>query len=230
VASPQATDTAARAGRNERKAMNRRNLISAAAALAIGPAIAAVQAQDAAAPDEFIRKLSNEVLEAIKADKAIQAGDTLRIRTLVDARVMPQVNFERMTAMSVGPQWRSATPEQKKRMLEEFKTLLINTYSGALSQVKNQSVLVKPLRGGVGGDQVVVRTEVRGNGEPVQLDYRMEKNDGSWKIYDVNIAGFWIVEAYRGQFAKDLSSGGIEALINRLAEKNRSGGSGGQKS
>jgi phospholipid transport system substrate-binding protein len=202
--------------------MQRRTLIATWAGLAAGLATAGARAE-AAAPDEFIRKLSNDVLEAIKADKAIQSGDTARIRSLVDTKVMPHVDFERMTSMSVGPQWRSATPEQKKRMFEEFKTLLINTYSGALTQVKNQSITVKPLRGGVSGDEVAVRSEVRGNGEPMQLDYRLEKAGDGWKIYDVNVGGFWIVEAYKGQFAKDLSSGGIDALINRLAEKNKAG-------
>lgn len=162
------------------------------------------------------------MIDAVKADKAIQAGDVGRIRALVDAKVMPHVNFQRMTAMSVGPQWRSATPEQQKRMLEEFKTLMVNTYSGALTQVKDQSVQVKPLRGTPAPDgDLVVRTEVRGKGEPIQLDYRLEKAGEAWKIYDVNVGGFWVVEAYKGQFAKDLSTGGLDALITRLAEKNK---------
>jgi phospholipid transport system substrate-binding protein len=160
------------------------------------------------------------VIDAVKADKAIQAGDVSRIRTLVDQKVMPHVNFQRMTSMSVGPQWRSATPEQQKRMLEEFKTLMINTYSGALTQVKDQTVAVKPMRGSGEGDSVV-RTEVRGRGEPIQLDYRVEKAGDSWKIYDVNVGGFWLIEAYKGQFAKDLSAGGMDALITRLTEKNK---------
>ena len=136
---------------------------------------------------------------------------------------MPYVNFQRMTASSVGPQWRSATPEQQKRMFEEFKTLMVNTYSGALTQVKDQAVVVKPLRAGAAEQSdLVVRTEVKGQGDPIQLDYRLEKAGDGWKIYDVNVGGFWLVEAYRGQFAKDLSAGGMEALIKRLAEKNKS--------
>ncbi|MBI3367531.1 MAG: ABC transporter substrate-binding protein [Burkholderiales bacterium] len=175
---------------------------------------------EAVAADAFVRQLSEDVVNAVKGDKAIQAGDVGRIRTLVDSKVMPHLNFERMTAMSVGPQWRSAAPEQKKRMLEEFKTLMVNTYSGALTQVKDQAINVKPLRAAA-GDELVVRTEVRGKGEPIQLDYRLEKAGDGWKIYDVNVGGFWVVEAYKGQFAKDLSSGGIDALIARLAEKNK---------
>lgn len=204
--------------------MFRRDVLSALGGIAATLSVvgwAPAARAEAQAADEFVRKLSTEVIDAVKADKAIQAGDVPRIRSLVDAKVMPHVNFERMTSRSVGPQWRSATPEQKKRMLEEFKTLLVNTYAGALTQVKDQSVHVKPLRA-ASDDDLVVRTEVRGRGEPIQLDYRLEKNGDGWKIFDVNVSGFWIVEAYKGQFAKDLSTGGMDALINRLAEKNKS--------
>lgn len=201
--------------------MRRRHWIAtfglAAAAWLAGPAWAAT------APDDFVKKLSAEVMDTAKSDKSIQNGDIARIRALVDEKVMPHVNFERMTGMSVGPQWRSATPDQKKRMLVEFKTLMINTYSGALTQVKDQNVVVRPLRAGQAeASELVVRSEVRGKGEPIQLDYRLEKAGDDWKIYDVNVGGFWLVEAYKGQFAKDLSAGGMDALITRLAEKNKS--------
>lgn len=204
--------------------MIRRNMFRALAGIAVAAGVGAwapVTRAEAQAADEFVRALSTEVVDAVKSDKAIQAGDVPRIRALVDSKVMPHVNFERMTSRSVGPQWRAATAEQKKRMLEEFKILLVNTYSGALTQVKDQSVHVKPLRAATEGD-LVVRTEVRGRGEPIQLDYRLEKDGDGWKIFDVNVSGFWIVEAYKGQFAKDLSTGGMDALINRLAEKNKS--------
>ena len=184
-----------------------------------GPAVRA----EAVAADAFVRQVSGDVIDAVKADKSIQAGDVSRIRALVDAKVMPYVNFQRMTASSVGPQWRSATPDQQKRMLVEFKTLMVNTYSGALTQVKDQSVNVKPLRpGAADSGDLVVRTEVRGGGDPIQLDYRLEKAGDGWKIYDVNVGGFWLVEAYKGQFAKDLNAGGLDALITRLADKNKS--------
>jgi phospholipid transport system substrate-binding protein len=199
--------------------MLRRTWISALALTAAAFAAPALHAEPVAA-DAFVKQLSNEVIDAVKADKAIQNGDVSRIRTLVDGKVMPHVNFQRMTSMAVGPQWRSATPEQQKRMLEEFKTLMINTYSGALTQVKDQTVQVKPLRA-ANGDDIVVRTEVRGKGEPIQLDYRLEKAGEGWKIFDVNVGGFWLVEAYKGQFAKDLSAGGLDALITRLADKNK---------
>lgn len=176
----------------------------------------------ALAADAFVKQVSADVIDAVKADKAIQSGDVARIRALVDAKVMPHVNFQRMTASSVGPQWRSATPDQQKRMLTEFQTLMVNTYSGALTQVKDQAVVVKPLRATPDQTELVVRSEVRGKGDPIQLDYRLEKAGDGWKIYDVNVGGFWLVDAYKGQFAKDLSAGGLDALITRLAEKNKS--------
>jgi phospholipid transport system substrate-binding protein len=202
--------------------MQRRSLISTLGLTALLLAAPALRAQ-AVAPDAFVKQVSTEVIDAVKADKAIQAGDVNRIRALVDAKVMPYVNFQRMMASSVGPQWRNATPDQQKRLLVEFQTLLINTYSGALTQVKDQAVVVKPLRAGAADSgEVVVRTEVRGQGEPIQLDYRLEKAGEGWKIYDVNVGGFWLVEAYKGQFAKDLNAGGIDALITTLATKNKS--------
>lgn len=194
----------------------------AALGLAAGLAASPLLRAEPVAADAFVKQVSGDVIDAVKADKAIQAGDVARIRTLVDAKVMPHVNFPRMTASSVGPQWRSATPDQQKRMLVEFQTLMVNTYSGALSQVKDQSVVVRPLRAAAGQAELVVRSEVRGKGEPIQLDYRLEKAGDGWKIYDVNVGGFWLVDAYRGQFAKDLSNGGMDALITRLAEKNKS--------
>ena len=201
--------------------MQRRRWISA---LSLGTLLMASPAlrAEALAADAFVRQVSSEVIDAVKADKSIQAGDVTRIRALVDAKVMPHVNFQRMTASSVGPQWRSATPDQQKRMLVEFQTLMVNTYSGALTQVKDQAVVVKPLRGAADQAELIVRSEVRGKGDPIQLDYRLEKAGNGWKIYDVNVGGFWLVDAYKGQFAKDLSSGGLDALITRLADKNKS--------
>lgn len=177
---------------------------------------------EALSADAFVKQVSSAVIDAVKTDKSIQAGDVSRIRALVDAKVMPHVNFQRMTASSVGPQWRSATADQRQRMLAEFQTLMVNTYSGALTQVKDQAVVVKPLRAGAEHTEVVVRSEIRGQGDPIQLDYRLEKAGTGWKIYDVNVAGFWLVDAYKGQFARDLSNGGLDALISRLAEKNKS--------
>ena len=201
--------------------MQRRTWLAALAATTLLAASPLLRAE-ALAADAFVKQVSADVIDAVKADKSIQAGDVSKIRALVDAKVMPHVNFQRMTASAVGPQWRGATPEQQKKMLVEFQTLMVNTYSGALTQVKDQAVVVKPLRAAADQTELVVRSEVRGKGDPIQLDYRLEKAGDGWKIYDVNVGGFWLVEAYKGQFAKDLSAGGLDALITRLAEKNKS--------
>jgi phospholipid transport system substrate-binding protein len=192
------------------------------AGLTFGLAAAVASAQNA--PDALIKQVSTEVIDTIKADKSLQTGDVSKIVSLVDAKVMPHVNFQRMTASAVGRAWRTASPEQQKRLQEEFKTLLVRTYAGALTQVKDQTVQLKPLRAAAEDTEVVVRTEVKGKGEPIQLDYRLEKADAAWKIYDVNVLGVWLVEQYRNQFAQDVNSGGIDALIGKLAERNKGAG------
>jgi len=185
-------------------------------------ALGTANAADAAkAPDQLIKEVSTDVLDTIKADKNIQAGDVQKIIALVDAKVMPHVNFQRMTASAVGRYWRQATPEQQKRLQDEFKVLLVRTYSGALSQVKDQSVQLKPMRANPDDKDVVVKTEVRGKGDPIQLDYRLEKQPEAWKIYDVNVLGVWLVETYRASFAQEISASGIDGLIAKLAEKNK---------
>lgn len=176
-------------------------------------------------PDALIKRLSDEVMAAIKADKSLQGGETSRIMTLVDSKVMPNVNFQRMTAAAVGPAWRQATPEQQKRLQDEFKTLLVRTYSGALAQVNDQVITLKPQRGAATDNEVVVRTEVRGRGDPIQLDYRLEKTATGWKIYNLNVLGVWLVETYRSQFAQEINSKGVDGLIATLTERNRSNAS-----
>jgi phospholipid transport system substrate-binding protein len=196
-----------------------------AAFLALGALGAALPARAAdEAPDALIKRLSEETLSAIKADKSIQAGDVNKIMALVDSRIMPNVNFQRMTAAAVGPQWRQATPEQQKRLQDEFKTLLVRTYSGALSQVDDQTISVKPLRASAEDKELVVRTEIRGRGDPIQLDYRLEKTPGQgagWKIYNLNVLGVWLVDTYRSQFAQEINAKGIDGLIASLAERNK---------
>jgi phospholipid transport system substrate-binding protein len=177
------------------------------------------------APDALIKRLSVDVLETIKNDKAMQSGDISKVMTLVDTKIMPNVNFHRMTASAVGPGWRQATPEQQKRLQDEFKVLLVRTYSGALAQVSDQTITVKPFRAAAEDKEVVVRTEVRGRGDPIQLDYRMEKTPGDgagWKIYNLNVLGVWLVETYRSQFAQEINAKGIDGLITMLADKNKS--------
>lgn len=215
----------------ERKTMNRRTLgrlLTASLSLALLASTPFVRAAEEA-PDALIKRVSGEVLDTIKSDKTIQAGDMTRVLALVDSKVMPNVNFTRMTASAVGRNWRQATPEQKARLQEEFKTLLIRTYSGALSQVKDQTLNVKPLRAAPGDTEVTVRTEVLGHGDPVQLDYRMEKTATGWKIYDLNVLGVWLVETYRTQFAQEISAKGVDGLISSLAQRNKSN-AGNQKS
>jgi phospholipid transport system substrate-binding protein len=184
-------------------------------------AVASTVAMAQATPDALIKQVSTEVIDTIKGDKALQSGDVSKIITLVDTKVMPHVNFQRMTASAVGRNWRTATPEQQKRLQEEFKTLLVRTYAGALTQVKDQTVQLKPMRAAAEDTDVVVRTEVKGKGEPIQLDYRLEKADSGWKIYDVNVLGVWLVEQYRNQFTQDINAGGIDGLIGKLAERNK---------
>jgi phospholipid transport system substrate-binding protein len=191
------------------------------AALSMTLALAGAHAQPATAPDALIKQLSNEVIDAVKSDKAIQAGDVSKIITLVDTKVMPNVNFQRMTASAVGRYWRTATPEQQKRLQDEFKILIVRTYAGALTQVKDQTVQLKPMRAGADDSEVVVRTEVKGRGDPIQLDYRLEKDGSGWKIFDVNVLGVWLVDQYKSSFAQEIRSDGIDGLIAKLAERNK---------
>ena len=191
------------------------------AVLALTAGVARAQAQ---APDALIKQVSTDVLESVKADKSIKAGDLQKIIALVDAKVMPHVNFQRMTSSAVGRYWRQATPDQQKRLQDEFKVLLVRTYSGALAQVKDQTVQLKPMRGGADDNEVVVKTEIRGQGDPIQLDYRLEKVAPGWKIYDVNVMGVWLVENYRNSFAQEIGANGIDGLIAKLAERNKAAG------
>lgn len=198
----------------------------AALALTAVPVLVSPAAQAQAAPeapDQLIRRLSTEVLDTIKADQEVQAGDVRKITSFVDGKIMPYVNFTRMTASAVGRNWRQATPEQKQRLQDEFKILLVRTYSGALGQIKDQTVSVKPLRANPEDTEVIVRSEVVGRGDPIQLDYRMEKTPAGWRIYDLNVLGVWLVETYRTQFAQEINARGIDGLIAALASRNKAG-------
>lgn len=186
----------------------------------LGLLIAGANAQPGAA-DAFVRTISNDVLTTAKNDKAIQSGDINAIVALVDQKVMPAVAFETVTRSAVGPQWRSATPEQRQKLQAEFKTLLVRVYAGALTQLKDQTVEITKTQPVPGGTQVVVQSEVRGKGEPIKLDYRLDQVQGAWKIIDVNVGGIWLVQSYRSQFAQELGAGGIDGLIARLVERNK---------
>jgi phospholipid transport system substrate-binding protein len=206
--------------------MNRRNLakflgtlLSVNLLFAGAPAVAADIAADA-----FIKQLSDEVIDTIKSDKTLQAGNMTKLNALVDAKVMPNVNFRRITASAVGPGWSKATPEQQKQLQEEFKSLLLRTYAGALSQITDQTITVKPLRASPEDTEIVVRTEVRGKGEPIQLDYRLEKTPGAgsgWKIYNLNVMGVWLMETFRSQFSQEINAKGVDGLIATLKTRNQ---------
>ena len=192
------------------------SLIFAAATLAGTAAFAQT------APDAMIKQVSTEVIDAVKTDKAIQAGDISRIQALVDTKVMPHVDFQRMTASVVGRYWRTATPEQQAKLQAEFKTLLIRTYAGALTQVKEQTTVnMKPLRAAPDDADVTVRTEIKTTGDPVQIDYRLEKQPAEWKIFDVNVLGVWLVDQYKSSFAQEIAATGIDGLLTKLSAKNK---------
>jgi phospholipid transport system substrate-binding protein len=197
-----------------------KQLLGAAAMAFALTAQAAAPANEA--PDALVKRISQEVLEVAKADKDIQAGNQNRVMDLVESKILPYVDFERMTALAAGRHWRDATPEQKKLLSAEFRTLLIYTYSGALSQVKNETVEFKPLRAEPSDTEVEVRSQVNvARGEPVMLNYRVAKGPAGWKIYDINVLGAWLVETYKGSFATEISKSGIDGLIKTLAEKNK---------
>jgi phospholipid transport system substrate-binding protein len=204
-------------------AIDRRTALGWAVAFSLSGMAAAAQAQAVEGPEVLIQRVAAELIEAVKSDAALRNGDQARVVALVDARLMPHVNFTRMTASAVGRFWRQATPEQKQKLQAEFKTLLVRTYSGALSQVRDQTLVVKPLRANPGDTEVTVRSELRTPGkDPVQLDYRVEKTDAGWKVYDLNVLGVWLVETYRGQFAQEINAKGIDGLIAALVQRNRS--------
>jgi phospholipid transport system substrate-binding protein len=191
-------------------------------ALALGLSGVATAQQ---APDQFMQQLTNELLDMVRKDPALKAGDLQKIGAVLDTKLKPYINFQRMTAAAVGPAWRQATPEQQKRLQEEFKLLLMRSYSGALSQIKdNSTIVVKPLRQASSDSEVVVRSEIRGGAEPIPIDYRLEKTpdaDSGWRIYNFNILGIWLVDNYRTQFSQEINAKGIDGLIATLSERNK---------
>jgi len=203
--------------------MSRRSLTKlGCASLALAAGLAWSQADSNLPPDQLVKQVSVDVIEAVKTDKDLQAGKIDRIMALVDGKLLPHVNFLRMTALSVGRPWRGASPEQQARLQEEFKALLLRTYSGALTQVKDQVVQVKPLRLGADDTETVVKTELKGKGEPIQIDYRMEKSANGWRVYDVNVLGVWLADStFKSQFAPIVANSGIDGLIKSLSDLNR---------
>ncbi|MDO9436159.1 phospholipid-binding protein MlaC [Hydrogenophaga sp.] len=201
--------------------MKRRSWL-AVMALSLSSLVTVPAWAQAEAPDAMVKRLSNEVLSIIKTDPAVRDGDMSRIVSLVDSKIMPNVNFERLTTYTVGQYWTQATPEQRKQLQDEFKTLLLRTYSGALGEVKDQTLSFKPFRARPEDTEVVVRSEVRSaNSQPVQLDYRLEKAATGWKIYDINVLGVWLGENYRTRFRQEASAKGVDGLIAWLVQQNK---------
>ena len=193
-------------------------------ALAALAAVFAFSVQAQEAPDALVKRVSQDVLQTIKSDPKIQSGDQARIREVMEAKLAPNFDFERMTALAMGRNWRQATPEQQKRLTSEFRTLLVRTYSGALTQYRDQTIDYKPLRADPNSSDVIVRTEVIRQGQPpVQIDYGMEKKDGAWKAYDVVVGGVSLVTNYRDEFSEQVRAGGIDGLIKTLSTKNGGG-------
>ena len=176
---------------------------------------------DESTPNGLIRSIVSEVMASIKADPEIQKGNIPRVVDLVEKKIVPYTDMRRTTEMSMGPNWRKATPEQQAQLIAEFKTLLIRTYSGALSQVRDQTVQYKALRAAPTDTEVIVRTVVLGRGDPIPLDYRLEKTPTGWKVYDINVLGVWLVENYRNQFTNQINQNGIDGLIAFLKERNK---------
>ncbi|MES2160832.1 MAG: ABC transporter substrate-binding protein [Pseudomonadota bacterium] len=193
----------------------------ATVALAVNAHAAAAPSTEA--PDVLVKRISQEVIETAKADKSIQAGDQKKVLDLVESKILPYVDSQRMTALAAGRFWRDATPEQQKLLSDQFRTLLIFTYSGALSQIKNETIEFKPMRSDPTDNEVEVRSQVNvARGEPIPLNYRVAKTPAGWKIYDINVLGAWLVETYKGTFASEINKGGIDGLIKTLTEKNKS--------
>lgn len=181
----------------------------------------ASQALAQEAPDALVKRVTQEIVTIIKSDPKVQAGDQARIREVIESKLLPNFDFERMTALAMGRNWRTATPEQQKALVEQFRTLLVRTYSGALNQYRDQTIDFKPLRADPAATDVIVKTEVVRSGQaPVQIDYGMEKKDGAWKAYDVIVGGVSLVTNYRDEFSQQVQAGGVDGLIKTLTTKN----------
>ena len=175
------------------------------------------------APDALVKRISEDVVSAAKADKDIQSGNQKKVLELVETKILPYVDFQRMTSLAAGRYWRDATPEQQKQLTDQFRSLLVFTYSGAISSIRDQKLQFQPLRADPDAtDGVEVHSQVlQTRGETIQLNYRLEKVSTGWKIYDVNVLGAWLVETYKGNFATEISKGGIDGLIKALTDKNK---------
>jgi phospholipid transport system substrate-binding protein len=193
------------------------------AAVAISTSVIAAPAPAAnEAPDVLVKRVSTDVIDSVKADKDIQAGNSNKIMELVNSKILPYVDSDKMTAQAAGRYWRQATPEQQKQLSHEFRTLLVYTYAGALSQIKNETIEFKPFRADPADTDVEVKSQVNlTRGEPITLNYRLSKGPQGWKIYDLNVLGAWLVQTYTSTFSSEISKGGIDGLIKKLHERNQ---------
>ena len=180
----------------------------------------AQSAPDPNTPDGLIKIIVADVMNSVKSDPEIQKGNIPRVVELVERKIVPYTDMRRTTQLAMGRNWSKATPEQQNQLIIEFKNLLIRTYSGALSQLRDQTVQYKPLRSSPSDTDVIVRTVVIGKSDPIPLDYRLEKTNDGWKVYDINIMGAWLIEAYRNQFTNQISQNGVDGLIKFLQERN----------
>jgi phospholipid transport system substrate-binding protein len=197
-------------------------LIVTAAAVAMSTAVLVAPARAAVeAPDALVKRVSTDVIDSVKADKDIQAGNSKKIMDLVNSKILPYVDSDKMTAQAAGRFWRQATPEQQKQLAAEFRTLLVYTYAGALSQIKNETIEFKPFRADPADTEVEVKSEVNlTRGEPITLNYRLSKGPQGWKIFDLNVLGAWLVETYKSTFASEIGKNGIDGLIKKLHDRN----------
>jgi len=187
-------------------------------------AIAALPSLAQEAPDVMVKRVAGDVLQTVRTDPKVQAGDQQRIREVIETKLLPHFDFERMTALAMGRNWAKATPEQQKVLVDQFRTLLVRTYSGALSQYRDQTMEYKPLRADPAATDVIVRTEVIRSGQvPVQIDYSLTKTAAGWKAYDVIVGGVSLVTNYRDEFNEQIKSGGVDGLIKTLTDKNSKG-------
>jgi phospholipid transport system substrate-binding protein len=198
-------------------------LIASAAIVAMStsvisaPAFAAVEA-----PDALVKRVSTDVIDAVKSDKDIQSGNSNKIMDLVNSKILPYVDSDKMTSQAAGRYWRQASPEQQKQLAQEFRTLLVYTYAGALTQIKNETIEFKPFRADPADTDVEVKSQVNvARGEPITLNYRLSKGPQGWKIYDLNVLGAWLVQTYSSTFASEISKGGVDGLIKKLHDRNQ---------
>ena len=191
-----------------------------AALFSFASAGASAQTVDSNSPDGLVKTVTQQVIDAIHADKSIQQGDITHITQLVNEKILPYTDFRRTTQLAMGRNWRAATPDQQTQIVEQFKTLLIRTYSGALAQVRDQQIQYKPFRANPDDTDVVVRSIVMNNGQPIELDYRLYKTPQGWRVYDINVLGAWLIQAYQQQFNEQIQQHGVDGLIQFLTQRN----------